>query len=43
MRFGPLSALDVTIEQAIKDKFISQPLTPAQIADLVDIVYTSPR
>lgn len=41
MAFGPLKGLDETIAQALKDKFIDKPPTAEQLADLIDVVYTT--
>ncbi len=43
LAFGPIKGLDATIAQAVKDKFIDRPPTPEQIAELIDVVYTTPR
>lgn len=40
LAFGPIRELDTVIRQAVENKFIDRPLTPAQIKDLIDIVYT---
>lgn len=40
LAFGPIRELNTVIRQAVESKFIDKALTPAQIKDLVDIVYT---
>jgi NitT/TauT family transport system substrate-binding protein len=41
LNFGPIKGFEVTLKQALDSKFIDKPLTPGQIKDLVDILYTS--
>lgn len=43
LRFGPLLSLDYIMQRATNAKFIDKPLSDAQVKDLVDIVYTTPK
>jgi hypothetical protein len=35
---APVQGLDVTVRQAVDNKFIDKPLTPEQLKEIVDIV-----
>jgi NitT/TauT family transport system substrate-binding protein len=43
LAFGPISKFDEVMKQAVDGKFIDKPLTPDQIRDLVDIIYTTKK
>jgi NitT/TauT family transport system substrate-binding protein len=43
LAFGPIERLDAVMKQAVDSKFIDKPLTPDQIKDLIDIVYTTKK
>jgi NitT/TauT family transport system substrate-binding protein len=43
LNFGPILGLDEVMKMAVDGKFINKPLTPAQVKDLIDIVYTTPK
>jgi NitT/TauT family transport system substrate-binding protein len=43
LAFGSIAGLDAVIQQAIDAKFIDKAPTPAQLKDLVDIVYQTPK
>jgi len=43
LAFGPIKGMDQTMKQAVEGKFISKPLTEAELKDLVDIVYTTKK
>jgi NitT/TauT family transport system substrate-binding protein len=41
LAFGPIKRLDAVMKQAVDHKFIDKPLTPDQIKELIDIIYTT--
>lgn len=43
LAFGPVSGVKKVIQQAVDAKFIANPLTDAELNDLVDIVYSTPK
>lgn len=43
LAFGPIMGLKDVMQQAVDSKFLTKPLTDAQLKDLIDIVYTSKK
>jgi NitT/TauT family transport system substrate-binding protein len=42
LAFGKIMGMDQVVKQAVEGKFIDKPLTPGQVKNLVDIVYSTP-
>jgi NitT/TauT family transport system substrate-binding protein len=43
LAFGPMVGMDELVKQSVENKFIDKPLTPDEIKDLVDILYSSKK
>lgn len=43
LAFGPVGGMDESIQLAVRDGFLKEPVTEEQLGDLIDIIYTTKR
>jgi NitT/TauT family transport system substrate-binding protein len=43
LAFGPIKGVKEVMQQAVDSKFLTKPLTDAELKELIDIVYTSKK